>query len=293
MKRIRIPADVDREDQLLAGLSARQLAIAAVAGVICWVIYTATKAFLPPVLIAGVCAPIVATATVLIIVRLDGLRGDRLVAAFMQHALRPRAHVVAPEGVTRATGATKRVVPLNIGIQSFSDDGVIQCGDSDIAICAASSVAFRLRTETEQEALTAAFGRFLNGLAHSLQIAIHVEHLDLHDQVEQLHIQSAALPHLSLQEAAREHAQFLQSLADRPDVVRRRVFLVLRADIATGTIGEQVHSACDAMAAAGIRVQPLTGPHTAALLESATGGGQHGYPDSIAMPDAVIRGGGV
>jgi Ca2+-binding RTX toxin-like protein len=41
--RVRIPADVDREDRLLAGLSARQLAILGTAAVVLWVAYAATK----------------------------------------------------------------------------------------------------------------------------------------------------------------------------------------------------------------------------------------------------------
>ena len=41
--RVRIPADVEREDRILAGLTARQLAILAVPAVVLWVAYEATR----------------------------------------------------------------------------------------------------------------------------------------------------------------------------------------------------------------------------------------------------------
>ena len=44
---MRIPADVERPDRLLANLTARQLAILGVAGVVLWATYTATRHVVP------------------------------------------------------------------------------------------------------------------------------------------------------------------------------------------------------------------------------------------------------
>ena len=45
--RVRIPADVERQDLVLAGLTARQVAILAAAGLTLWTCYQATKTLLP------------------------------------------------------------------------------------------------------------------------------------------------------------------------------------------------------------------------------------------------------
>jgi len=45
--RVRIPADVEREDRILANLTARQLAILSVAAVLLWAGYTATRHLVP------------------------------------------------------------------------------------------------------------------------------------------------------------------------------------------------------------------------------------------------------
>ena len=75
--RVRIPADVEREDRLLANLTAHQLAILAVAGVVLWAGYSATRHVVAPA-IFGVVAYL-----------LDD--GDlRITLALVRRALRPR-----------------------------------------------------------------------------------------------------------------------------------------------------------------------------------------------------------
>ena len=51
--RVRIPADVERPDKLLAGLTARQLAILGVAAVVLWAGYAATRHVVPAVAFAA------------------------------------------------------------------------------------------------------------------------------------------------------------------------------------------------------------------------------------------------
>ncbi|MGH9286491.1 MAG: PrgI family protein, partial [Acidimicrobiales bacterium] len=84
--RVRIPADVEREDRLLAGLSARQLAILAVAAVLLWVGYQASRAVLPLPVFAGLAAPVAGVAVVLALGRRHGLPADRLLLAALAQA---------------------------------------------------------------------------------------------------------------------------------------------------------------------------------------------------------------
>src|SRR5580693_1771598 len=73
-----IPSDVERPDKVLAGLTARQVAIAAV---------------------AALASPVGLLATALVIGERDGLSLDRLLLAAWRQRRAPRRLVTAPEGV--------------------------------------------------------------------------------------------------------------------------------------------------------------------------------------------------
>ena len=68
-----IPADVERPDKILAGLTARQVAIAAVAAVIIWAAFEATRHVMPLPAFAALAAPVGLAATALVIGERDGL----------------------------------------------------------------------------------------------------------------------------------------------------------------------------------------------------------------------------
>ena len=63
--RVRIPADEDRDDRLLAGPCARQLAILGGSGVVVWLGSQATRTVLPLPVFVGLAAPVAAAAAVL------------------------------------------------------------------------------------------------------------------------------------------------------------------------------------------------------------------------------------
>ncbi len=107
--------------------------------------------------------------------------------------------------------------------------GVVDLGADGLAVvCVCSTVNFALRTEVEQEALVASFGRYLHSLSASVQILIRAQRLDLSGQIADLRERAASLPHPALEAAAREHADYLDRLADHADLLRRQVLLVLR-----------------------------------------------------------------
>ena len=103
-----IPADVERPDKILAGLTARQVAIAAVGAVIIWAGWVAARHVLPLPAFAALAAPVGLAATALVIGERDGLpagpaAGRRVapspLAAPPGH--RPRGHP-GPAGLGRA-----------------------------------------------------------------------------------------------------------------------------------------------------------------------------------------------
>src|SRR5919108_179013 len=172
------------------------------------VLITALRVFFDP---EGRAALVVPRAAVLALGRRDGLPADRLALAAVGQLRRPRRLVPAPEGIAPlprwlARRAGRPPALLELPVRGIDPRGVVDLGTEGAAVvCAASSLAFGLRTEAEQEALVGAFGRFLNALASPVQIVVRAERADLRHAIAVLEDQAGALPHPALEAAAREH----------------------------------------------------------------------------------------
>ncbi|MFJ4790046.1 PrgI family protein [Streptomyces sp. NPDC088794] len=239
---IRIPADVDREDTVLANLTARQLMVLAVAGIVLYAGWSFTHVFVPLPVFLIPAVPVGAAAVFLALGRRDGLSLDRLMLAALRQRLTPRHQVAAPEGippapawlthqVTESEQPTGDIAPaaLRLPAEGVSETGVIDLGtDGVAAVAVCSTVNFALRTPTEQDSLVAAFGRYLHSLTAPVQVLIRAERLDLSAQIDELRQYAPSLQHPALEAAAREHADYLAQLGQRTDLLRRQVLLVLR-----------------------------------------------------------------
>lgn len=242
---VRIPADVERDDTVLAGLTARQLLLLSGAGIVLYAVYMATRAAVPPLVFLGAAVPLAVAAAVLALGRRDGLPLDRLLLAALRQRLAPRYRVTAPEGLAPAPAwlaararpadepgsAPGRVSParLRLPAQAVTEAGVIDLGRDGLALVAVcSTVNFALRTPAEQDSLTAAFGRYLHSLADPIQILVRAERLDLSVQISEVRAAAAHLPHPALEHAALEHAGFLAELGRTSNLLRRQVLLILR-----------------------------------------------------------------
>jgi hypothetical protein len=256
---VRIPADVDREDRVIGPLTARQLLILAITGIVLYGTYTITRAFVPLVAFLIVAIPIAVTAAFLALGQRDGITLDRLVLAALRQRMSPQHRVAAPEGIrpapewldnqvtgtskgrakskTDAGGAASAVSPaaLRLPAEAVTDTGVIDLGNDGVAIVAVcSTINFGLRTPAEQESLVASFGRYLHSLTAPVQVLIRAERLDLSGQIAELRDQAGGLPHPALERAAREHAEYLDQLGRTTDLLRRQVLLILREPLLTG-----------------------------------------------------------
>ena len=94
-----IPSDVERPDKILAGLTARQVAIAAVAAAVIWAGFQATRHVMPLPAFAALASPAGLAAAALVIGERDGLSLDRLLMAAWRQRRAPRRLVTAPEGI--------------------------------------------------------------------------------------------------------------------------------------------------------------------------------------------------
>lgn len=285
---VRIPADVDMADKVIGPLTARQLAILAVTGLVLYAGWTTTRAVVPLPVFLALAIPIGVSAAVIALGQRDGISMDRLLVAAIRQRMGPRHRVAAPEGVrpapewltsqTAATSASrtagagkgksakaksKAAVPeqispsaLRLPAEAVTDTGVVDLGTDGLAVVAvASTVNFALRTPSEQESLVASFGRYLHSLTAPVQVLVRTERLDLSGQIAELRARAGGLPHPALEAAAIEHADYLVQLGEQTDLLRRQVLLILR----------------EPMGAAG-PTDGLGGPGPLAVLSSLTRG---------------------
>jgi PrgI family protein len=297
MRTVRIPADVDREDRLLGGLTARQLAWLSGGGLALVGLWSTTRDLLPAPVFAAAATPVAAVVLLLGLGRRDGLPADRLALAGLRHTRSPRRMVPAPEGVLASpewARSTDAPAPLPFPVVGTADDGVLDLGAEGRAlVCRASSLNFGLRTPDEQLGLVAAFARWLNSLDAPVQFLVRAERVDAEATVASLRAAAAGLPHPALETAAREHAAFVADLAGRRDVLRRVVFVVFRQAAGPGAddlLCRRAEEAGRALAAAGVVVSPLSEDEALAALARAADPDAPPRPTGLARPGTVIEG---
>jgi PrgI family protein len=277
-----VPANVDMPDKVLAGLTARQVAIATVAAVIIWAGFQAARHVMPLPAFAALASPVGLAAVALVIGERDGLPLDRLLMAAWRQRRAPRRLVTAPEGVPAPPAWTAPPRPpapppavLAPLWQHIGRDGVIGLGSAGAAaVAAVSTVNFALRSPEEQDALAAAYGRWLNSLTGPVQILVRAGRADLSASVAGLREAAPGLPHPALEQAALEHASFLEGLAADRDVLTRQALLIVRepghgAGRPGGSAGRALQRAGEAarlLGGADLQVQVLDGGQVTGLL---------------------------
>ena len=294
----RIPADVERPDKIVFGLTARQAVILAAVGAVLWLVFLAVRHRVPAIAYLAGASPAAAAAAGAVLVTRDGLSLDRLAAQAIRQARAPRRLVNAPGGVLPpppwAPAAPPALpAPLRLPAGSVAPDGSVDLGAGGTAVLLeCTTVSFALATPGDQEAMTGAFGRFLNGLSGPVQFLIRAEAVDLSPAIARLRETAPYLPHQSLEDAALGHAAFLAELAASRDLLRRQVILVIREPAYRGRRGAEASralrraaEAARALAAAGVRASVLDGYQAAAVIAAACDPWQRVPSGS---PDAVI-----
>ncbi len=301
---VRIPADVDTPDKIVYGLTARQLAILAVAGVAVYGLVRTVGPVLPQPVLIAVLTPIVGTAVVLALGRRDGLSMDRWLLSAVRHTRDPKRLVPAPPGPAQPLPAWAPAVaapvapaaPLRLPPRAVAESGVIDTGNRAVALVAATTVNIGLRTGDEQNALIGGYGRWLNSLAGPVQLVISAQRVDLSSHAQRIAERAEAIGNPALAEAAHDYAAFLDDVAARRDPLWRTVTVAVTATGANGRDTEvlrRADHAASALSALGAQTAVLDGARATAVLCCAV---DPYTPADVtwprARPDAVITGPG-
>lgn len=304
--RARIHADVDTPDKIVYGLTARQLAILAVAGLLTYGLYKTVGHRLPGPVLIGLLIPIAGAAVVLALGRRDGLPLDRWLLAAVRHTRSPKRLAPAPTDQAEALPAwapptatpTATVPPLRLPAHAIAESGVIDTGPRAVALVASTTVNIGLRTGEEQAALIGAFGRWLNSLAGPIQMVISAQRVDLSSHAARLTATADTIANPALADAARDYAAFLDDLAQRHDPLWRTVTIAVTATGETGQgtgrdteVLRRAEHTASALAALGTQTAVLDGGRATAVLTCAV---DPYTPAEVtwprARPDAPITG---
>jgi hypothetical protein len=282
--RARIHADVDTPDKIVYGLTARQLAILAVAGVVVYGLYKALGRQLPAPVLIGLLVPIVGAAVVLALGRRDGLPLDRWLLSAIRHTRGPKRLGPPPSGPVEpapawtpaTTTPVVAVPPLRLPAHAITASGVIDTGPRAVALVGCTTVNIGLRTGDEQAALIGGFGRWLNSLSGPVQIVVSAQRVDLSSHAARLAETADHIGNPALADAARDYAAFLDNLALRRDPLWRTVTIAVTATGDTGrnsSRGAEVLRRAEhtgsALSALGAQTEVLEGGQATAVLTCA------------------------
>ena len=292
---MRLPADVELEDRLAFGLTARQLLLLFATALTAYGGYAVAATVAPLPLAVAAAAPLALAGTLLALGRFESLPADRLALAALRHLRAPRRRVLAPHGLPAPLDSLptqRKLAPLDLPVRSVIRTGLIELeGGSFALLLRASGTGFALRSEEEQTALVEAFGRFLNALTEPIEIVVRSEPVELAPLLARLQEQADVLPVPALAEAARGHLRFLSELAAREGVRRREILLVLSTRArdkqnAQLELTRRAGEAQELLRAAGVELRPLDGEQAAALLARAL---DPPGPPLGAMLEGVVR----
>ncbi|MGH2450485.1 MAG: PrgI family protein [Candidatus Limnocylindria bacterium] len=295
---VKVPSDIDMADRVLWDLTARQLAILVAAGLCAWSAYVAL-ATLSVVMAAAAATALAATGMAVAFARPDGVGAERWLLSAARHLGAPRRRVLAPEGLPRPPAwarESRRIGALELPLSSVSDKGVVTIEAGSFAlVCRASALNLSLRSQPERQGLIEGLGRFLNSIDAPLAFVVRSERADLRGYVDDIERRAPGLPHRALEDAARSHARFLSTLAERRDVLRREVYVVFRAEAEDATqagvrLLQRADEAATLLGGIGIALTPLSGEHVAALLRRACDPEGPLAPAQQSLPGDIVTG---
>jgi hypothetical protein len=293
-----VPADVDAPDRIAWGLTARQLAILAVAGTAGYGLHQTLSPLVPPLVLAAVGLPIAGLVIAVVLGRRDGLGLDAWLLAAARfrrtpHRQTPNTPAGSATGDLVNLAGTPPPAPslLRLPAEAITPEGALLLpGHGRAAVVAAGTVNLGLRTSAEQAALIAGFGRWLNSLSSPTQIVISTQPVDLHAHAATVADQAQLLPNPALAAAAADHARYLAELADSRDPLRRQVLVVVHTEPGqpAAAAARRGGDTARALTGLGVQARQLDGAAVVVALTAAVDPYTPPVPGRRATPEAVV-----
>jgi hypothetical protein len=273
---VKVPSDIDMADRILWGLTARQLLILGATCIFGWGLYLPLARI--PYLAAALAGVVAAMGIGVAFARPDGLVAERWLLEGLRYLATPRRRVLAPEGlpdVPRWAKAREPIATMEMPLQKVRGAGVLALGGEAFSlVCRASALNLSLRSDAERQALIEGLARFLNSIEQSVSFVVRSERTDVRSHIKRIERDSSTLPHPSLERAARSYANYLRSLAERRDVLRREVYVLFTTrtndeDDARASLQASAEEAGALLRGLGIRLTPLDTGEVAGLIARA------------------------
>jgi hypothetical protein len=235
-----VPADVDVEDKILFGLTARQTLILAPVALALLGIWRGLAGTVPlAVLLIGT-APLCAAAVALALGRLDGV--GLIALAAIRRPRRPLAAGARTESLDRSLrrlvgerADTGAVATVHGPVKAVGEDGLIDLGPAGWAAAVdVGFLNFGLRSAAEQATLCAALARLLCSTDAHLQCSLSTRPVDLSVYLEDLGARVSGLEASPLREAAAAHQAWLAEVVGSRQLLRREVTVTVRCADADG-----------------------------------------------------------
>lgn len=270
--RVRLPANVDMPDRIFAGLTARQLVIVGLDGLLIWLLYTAIGRTLHPAVFSLIAIPLAAFGAALIAKTPEGIGFDRLLFLAARFVWKPKKQVLAPEGV-RHRSNRELVAPISVPIRGVTEEGLVDLGPEGCAVvCKATGVHLSLRSELEQTSLIDSFARFLNSIDGSAQFLIISRRVELGTFIGRLKDGSVLSPHPALEKAVRAHIDYLERLSSKRDLRRHELLLCFREEspleAAAASLARKIDQAQSLLRGVGVSLNRLQAAETALYLRT-------------------------
>jgi hypothetical protein len=268
---VRVPADIDLEDRLAFGFTAKQLAILAATGITAYGAYSLVAPLtLMPVAIATAVL-VTAAGFALALARRDGLAGDQLALAAARFLIEPKQHTLgAKPGRYPRAPRQPRAAALDIPVRRILRSGLIERRDgAHCQLIEGSGSSFELRSPEEKAAYAEALGRLFKSLADPLQIRVGSEPVNLDRLAEQIRSNTAGIG--GLRQSGAGLARFLRELGETGDLRRLRVVVVLGsrerdAQLAQLALARRTGEAAELLRGAEVELHALDGEQAGRLL---------------------------
>lgn len=114
-----------------------------------------------------------------------------------------------------------------LDIAEIKDNTVLMKDGSLRAVIAVSSTNFALKSEDEQNAITAAYQNFLNSLNFPLQILMHSRVLDINGYLEKLRTLAASQTNELLRIQMNEYLEYIARLVEYSSIMTKTFYVVV------------------------------------------------------------------